>query len=242
MRTILSGESFSIRSPGERSARWEEQRDELASEMFKEATRLFPDGKVEVLENKARIDAEMLIAVSRTIAEAEERGTGERYILITSARRLRHLSSAVSAQLADIPEALTLAEAAALAALLPEQPISLHALHGLLFEGHFAKTVGSFEALLLRIVRESSSVVLPGATRGVLVDELRAAITREAKRTGEVESEVRARIDRDAVELAKVAAVAVDALALRQPLDREEVLRKLQEVMDARKREGGPSR
>ncbi len=242
MRSILSGESFSIRSPGEHSDRWEKERDALATEMFREAIRLVPDSNAEVLENKARIDAEMLIAVSRTIAEAEEKGTGERYILITSARRLRNLSREVRAKLPDIPEVLSLAEAATLARLLPEQPISLQALHGLLFEGHFANTVGPLEGLLLRIVRESSSVVLPGATRGVLVDGFRSAILRETKRTGEGESEVRARIGRDPVELAKIAAVAVDVLALRRPVDREQVLRRLQEILDAKKGEGKQSK
>jgi len=188
-------------------------------------------------EHKARIDAEMLIAVSRTIADSEVKGTGERYILITSARRLRNLSNKVRKQLPDIPEVLSLAEAATIASLLPEQPVSLSALHSLLFEGHFAKTVGALEALLLRIVRESSSVVLPGATRGVLCDEFREAIIRESKRTGEGEGEVRARIDRDAVELGKIAAVAVDALALQRPVDREEVLRRLEEVVAAKRRD-----
>ena len=107
----------------------------------------------------------MLIAVSRTIAESERKGTGEQYILVTSARRLRNLSSEVRAQLPDISEVVTLAEAAALASFLPEQPVSLQALYGLLFEGHFARTVAPIEALLLRIVRESSSVVLPGGRR-----------------------------------------------------------------------------
>jgi hypothetical protein len=45
MRSILSGESFSIRSSGERTARWETERDSLAQEMFKEAMRLFPDSR-----------------------------------------------------------------------------------------------------------------------------------------------------------------------------------------------------
>ena len=89
--------------------------------------------------------------------------------------------------------------------------------------------------MLLRIVRESSSAVLPGATRGVLCEEFGAAIMREAKRTGEGESEVRARIDRDPIELAKIASVAVDALALKRPLDREAVLRRLEEVLGPKK-------
>jgi predicted nucleic acid-binding protein len=235
MRTILSGESFAIRSSGEQTARWEEQRDALAKAIFKEAIALNPDGNAEILEHKARIDAEMLIAVSRTIAESEQKGTGEQYVLVTSARRLRYLSSEVRARLPDIPDVLTLAEAAALASFLPEQPVSLQALHGLLFEGHFARTVAPVEALLLRIVRESSSVVLPGATRGVLVEEFRASIMREASRTGEGPSEVRARIERNPVELAKIAAVALDALALTRPVDREQILRRLQEVVDAGK-------
>jgi hypothetical protein len=49
--------------------------------------------------------------------------------------------------------------------------------------------------------------------------------------------EVRARIERNPVELAKIAAVAVDALALKRPVDREQILRRLQKVVDARKAE-----
>jgi predicted nucleic acid-binding protein len=235
MRAILSDESFAIRSPGEQTSRWEAQRDSLAQEMYQEALRINPEADAQIAEHKARIDAEMLIAVSRTMAESQEKGTGERYILITSARRLRNLSNRVRTQLPDIPEVLSLSEAATMASLLPEQPISLGALHGILFEGHFAKTVAPLETLLLRIVRESSSVVLPGATRGVLHGEFTAAIIRESKRTGEAQSEVRTRIDRDPIELAKIAAVAVDALALKKPVDRDAVLRKLEEALGPKK-------
>jgi hypothetical protein len=210
--------------------------------MYQEALRINPEANAQIAEHKARIDAEMLIAVSRTITEAQEKGTGERYILITSARRLRNLSNKVRTQLPDIPEVLSLSEAATMASLLPEQPISLGALHGILFEGHFAKTVAPLETLLLRIVRESSSVVLPGATRGVLCGEFTAAIVRESKRTGEAEGEVRTRIDKDPVELAKIAAVAVDALALKKPVDRDAVLRKLEEALGAKQARGNQPR
>ena len=174
------------------------------------------------------------------MADSHTKGTGERYMLITSARRLRHLPANVKAKLPDVPDVLSLAEAATIASLLPEQPVSLRALHALLFEGHFQKAVGGLEGLLLRIVRESSSAVMPGATRGVLREEFRTAILREAKRTGEAESEVRARIDRDPLELAKVASVAVDALALKRPLDKEAVLRRLEEVLSPKKGEAKP--
>jgi hypothetical protein len=200
MRNILSSESFSIRSPGEQSVHWKKQRDILAKAMYEEAMRFNPDGRLDITKDKSRIDAEMLIAVSRTIADSQTKGTGERYVLITSARRLRNLPSRARAQLPDIPEVLSLPEAATIASLLPEQPVSLRALHALLFEGHFEKTVGRLETLLLRIVRESSSVVLPGATRGVLCEEFAAAIIRESKRTGEGEGQVRKRIDRDPID------------------------------------------
>ena len=114
--------------------------------------------------------------------------------------------------------------------------ISLDALHALLFEGHFSKTIGGLEALFLRIVRESSSVVLPGATRGVLCEEFGAAILRESRLTGEAQSKVRQRIDRDPIEFARIAAVAVDSLALRRPLEREDVLRRIEEALAARNR------
>lgn len=231
MRSLLSSESVAIRTPGDRSDRWERQRDNLAKAMYEEARRFQPDARPDIIEHKARIDAEMLIAVSRTIEDSQALGKGERYILVTSARRLRHLPSKVRQQLPDLPEILSLPEAATIATLIPEQPLSLRALHSLLFEGHFAQTVGRLEGLLLRIVRESSSAVIPGATRGVLAEEFGEAILRESKRTGEAQSEVRARIERDPVELAKIAAVAVDALALKRPIDREDVIRRIETLL-----------
>ena len=238
MRSILSSESFSIHSIGDQSSHWQTQRDALTKAMYEESTRRHPDGRPDVAENKSRIDAEMLIAVSRTIADSQAKGAGERYILITSARRLRNLPSNIRGQLPETPEVLSLAEAATIASLLPEHPVSLHALHALLFEGHFAKTVGGLEALLLRIVHESSSAVLPGATRGVLLEEFGAAIIRESKRTGEAGSQVRRRIEHDPVEFAKIASVAVDALALQRPLDREDVLSRIERVLAAK--DGAP--
>jgi len=237
MRSLLSSEGFAIRSPGDQTLHWEQQRDALAKLMFAEAMRGRPSGRPDIVEHKARIDAEMLIAVSRTIVDSQARGSGERYILITSARRLRTLPSGVKAQLPDVPEVLSLAEAATIASLLPENAVSLAALHTLLFEGHFTQTVGRLEAKLLRIVREASSAVLPGATRGLLCEEFGTAILREARATGESKSEVRNRIDSDAVGLAKIAAAAVDALALSRPLDREEAMRRIEEVI-ASKRQG----
>lgn len=234
MRSLLSSESFSIRSPGEQSPRWEQERDSLAKVMFDEGMRHRPDARPDITEHKARIDAEMLIAVARTMTDSQSQGTGERYILVTSARRLRNLPAGVRSKLPDVPEVISLAEAATIASLLPEQPISLHALHSLLFEGHFEKTVGRLEALLLRIVREAASAVLPGATRGVLCEEFGTAIMREARRTGEAESDVRLRINKDPVELAQIAAVAVDALALKRPLDRDDVIRRIKEVLGDR--------
>ena len=234
MRSILSSESFSIRAPGDQNIQWHTQRDTLAKAMYEEVTRRHPDGRPDVAENKSRIDAEMLITVSRTIADSQVKGAGERYILITSARRLRNLPKNIRGQLPETPEVLSLAEAATIASLLPEHPVSLHTLHALLFEGHFAKTVGGLEAMLLRIVRESSSAVLPGATRGVLLEEFGAAIIRESKRTGEANSEVRRRIVDDPVEFAQIASVAIDALAVQRPLDREDVLRRIERVLAAK--------
>ena len=134
MRSILSSESFSIRAPGDQSIQWHTQRDTLAKAMYEEATRRHPDGRPDVAENKSRIDAEMLITVSRTIADSQVKGAGERYILITSARRLRNLPKNIRGQLPETPEVLSLAEAATIASLLPEHPVSLHTLHALLFE------------------------------------------------------------------------------------------------------------
>jgi hypothetical protein len=115
-------------------------------------------------------------------------------------------------------------------------------LEDLLFEGRFTRTVGRLDAFLLRIVREASSAVLPGATRGILCEEFRTAILREAKRTGEAESDVRTRIDRDPVELAKIVSAAVDALALSRPPDREELLRRIEALESARQGTPEPSK
>ena len=240
MRRLLSSESFSIRHPLE-DTRWAQQRETIATEMCEEAMRRHPDGRPDITKHKSRIDAEMLITMSRMITDSQENGTGERYIVITSARRLQNLPGKIKAQLPDLPEVLSLAEAATIASLLPEHSISLDALHALLFEGHFSKTIGGLEALFLRIVRESSSVVLPGATRGVLCEEFGAAILRESRLTGEAQSKVRQRIDRDPIEFARIAAVAVDSLALRRPQEREDVLRRIEEALAARNRSPEPS-
>lgn len=196
MRQILSKDSFAIRTSAERGQRWEKQRDDLAERLFEQAKHQ-GEMDLEVVHNKARIDAEMLIAVARTIDEAESRGTGERWILISSARRLRYLPSGVRRELPYVPEVLSLPEAACLAALLPDQAISLRALYALLFEGRFEKTLGGLEAILLRVVRQARSAVLPGATRGVLLEEFSSAILREARRTDEGKSDVRARLLED---------------------------------------------
>ena len=166
-----------------------------------------------------------------TMTDSQAAGRGERYVLITSARRLQNLPEKVETLLRDRPEVLSLAEAATIAALLPECPMSLQALQAVLFEGHFEKAVGDLEEVLLRIVRESSSAVLPGATRGVLCEEFGTAIIREARRTGEAPSDVRQRINSDPIEFARVAAVAIDALALTQPMEREDVMRRLEEAL-----------
>jgi hypothetical protein len=234
MRRLLSSESFVIQPTGPADARWQQQRDALAAEMVERAKRR-GESDLELIRDKARIDAEMLMAVARTMEEAQNRGTGERYVLVTSARRLRELSGGAGGQLPYVPEVLSLPEVATLASLLPEESVSLRALHGLLFEGHFAKGLAGLEAMLLRVVREATSVVLPGATRGVLIEEFKDSIIRETRKTGEVRSEVRARISRDGVEFAKIAGAALDALALQRPAEREEVLKKIQQLAKSRK-------
>ena len=224
MKRLLSNEGFSIRGLTD----GETQKRSIQETLYDHAMRRQPDAHAEIVRDKARIDAEMLVTVARAIAEAEEKGTGERYILVTSASRLRKLPSKVALALGEPPEVLSLAEVGTIASLLPEHPVSLRALHAILFEVNFARTVGRLESLLLRIVRESSSAVVPGATRGVLCEEFATAIIREARRTGETASEVRERIDRNPVELARIAAAAVDALALTQPLEKEDVLRRIE--------------
>ena len=228
MRRILSGEGFSIRALKDGGA----DKPSIETALYEAAMRRQPDASVGIVRDKARIDAEMLATVAQAVAETEEKGTGERYILVTSAIRLRKLPGRIRAELGEPPEVISLAEAGTIASLLPDYPVSLRALHSILFEVHFARTVGRLESLLLRIVRESSSAVVPGATRGILCEEFGTAIIREAKRTGETMNEVRERIDRNPIELARVAAAAVDALALTHPLEREEVLRKIEALDD----------
>ena len=229
MRRVLSSESFSIRTLKDNG---EAQKQSIETSLYEYAMRRQVNANAEIVREKARIDAEMLVTVVQAVAEAEEKGTGERYILVTSASRLRNLPREVREALGEPPEIISLAEAGTIASLLPEHPVSLRALHAILFEVHFARTIGRLESLLLRIVRESSSAVLPGSTRGILCEEFGSAIIREAKRTGETANEVRERIHRNPVELAKIAAAAVDALALTHPLEREEVLRKIESLSD----------
>lgn len=234
MRQILSKESFAIRAPAGKDRPWQSRRDALARSLFEKAKRNYEEAKgvgetdLGIVQEKARIDAEMLIAVARTIEEAESQGTGERYFLVTSARRLRSLPSGVGAQLSYLPGVLSLPEAACLASLLPDRPVSLKALHGLLFEGHFDRAIGGLEAVLLQVVRQAGSAVIPGATRGLLLEEFSNAILREVKQTGEGKADVRARISKDPVAFARVAAVAIDALALSSPSERQAVLTRLE--------------
>ena len=234
MRQMLSKDSFRILAPASKDQAWEQRRNALAKLLFEQAKRL-GETDLEIVQEKARIDAEMLIAVARTIEEAESRGAGERYVLITSARRLRHLPSRVRRQLPYLPEVLSLPEAACLASLLPDRPVSLKALHALLFEGHFEKTIGGLEALLMQVVRQAGSAVIPGARRGVLLEEFSGALLREVKQTGEAKSDVRARLGRDPVAFARVAAVALDAISLPRPSDREEVLTRLEAALKDRR-------
>ena len=231
MRSLLSSESLAIRSPESDNADWRSRRDLIEGEIFEDARRRRPGDRRDITKHKSRIDAEMLMTMLNTMTDSQAAGRGERYVLITSARRLQNLPEKVETLLRDRPEVLSLAEAATIAAFLPECPMSLQALQAVLFEGHFEKAVGDLEEVLLRIVRESSSAVLPGATRGVLCEEFGTAIIREARRTGEAPSDVRQRINRDPIEFARVAAVAIDALALNQPIEREDVMRRLEEAV-----------
>ena len=231
MRNLLSAEGFGICGPEEQDAAWRERRDIIKNIMFDEARQRHPEERPDVRENKSRIDAEMLITVADTIGESQKEGAGERFILISSAKRLKRLPSGVGTRLRGVPEVISLAEAAAVAALLPDEAISLRALHAFLFEEYIGRTLRGLEAVLLRIVRESSSVVLPGATRGVLQEEFASAIMRESRLTGERPSEVRQRIEHKPLEFARVAGVAIDALAIRRPLDREDVLERLQDLI-----------
>ena len=232
MRSILNADGFGIRSPGTRDVTWEERRDAIEKVIYEESNRWHADEQRNVMKDKSRIDAEMLMTVAEVVAGSQSQGSGERYLIISSAARLRQLPSGVRAHLQDIPEVISLAEAASIAALLPEQPISLQALHAFLFEDRIGRTLGGLEARLLRIVREASSVVLPGATRGVLQEEFASVILRESKLTGETKGEVRERIGRSPAEFARVAAVAVDALAIQRPLERDEVMRRLEHLGD----------
>ena len=231
MRNLLSAEGFGICAPGEQNAAWREQRDIIKNIMFDEAMQRHPEERPDVRRDKSRIDAEMLITVADTIGQSQMEGAGERFVLISSAKRLKRLPSGVGIRLRDVPEVISLAEAATVAALLPEEPISLRALHAFLFEEHIGRTLGGLEAVLLRIVRESSSIVLPGATRGVLQEEFASAVMRESRLTGERPGEVRQRIEQRPLEFARVAGVAIDALAIQRPLDREDVLQRLQDLV-----------
>ena len=231
MRKLLSAEGFGICGPEEEDAAWRERRDVIKNLMFGEAMHRHPEERPDVRRDKSRIDAEMLITVADTIGESQREGAGERFVLISSAKRLKRLPGGVGTRLRDLPEVISLAEAATVAALLPEGPISLRALHAFLFEEHIGRTLGGLETVLLRIVRESSSVVLPGATRGVLQEEFASAVMRESRLTGERPGEVRQRIEQKPLEFARVAGVAIDALAIRRPLDREDVLERLQDLM-----------
>lgn len=233
MRQILSKEGLAIRPPGGEDERWEERRTKLSAFLI-ESAKTLSERERDVVKDKARIDAEMLIAVARTIQEAESRGTGERYILITSARRLRYLHGGVRKELPYVPEVLSLPEAACIASLLPDRPVSLKALHGLLFEGHFERAVGGLEAVLLQVVRQAGTAIIPGATRGVLLEAFDAAILREAKHADTSKSEVKACLAKDPVAFARVASVALDALALPKPSDREEVLAKMEDLLKLR--------
>ena len=167
MRSIVNAEGFGICAPEKRDKRWRRRQDAIEKVIYEESRKRHPDERRDVMKDKARIDAEMLMTVDDVVAGAQGQGAGERYLIISSATRLRELPKGVAGHLRDIPMVISLAEAAGIAALLPEQPIALRALHAFLFEDRIGRTLGGLEGTLLRIVREASSVALPGATRGV---------------------------------------------------------------------------
>jgi hypothetical protein len=130
-----------------------------------------------------------------------------------------------------VPEVLSLPEAATLAALLPEQPVNLRAMRSLLFEGHFEKRIKGLEGVLLRVVQGIDSAVMPASSRGVLIEAFNEGILREARARGEAPSATRDRISNDPAAFAAVAGIAIDATAIKNPLEKQAVLARLEELL-----------
>ena len=237
MRRLLSAEHFVLISHDSPETR--DLRSRLAAQLgehrlrrFETSFDYFRDRKIE--EEKAKVDADLLIAVANAICKSEQTGLGERFLLISSANVMKRLPRESVALLGTAPEVITLPEAAVLVSLLPGPPLSLRALRSMLFEGEFHEAVSPLQNRVLTVLRSSDSVEIPGASRGILLEEFKDQLLRSARASGRDVQTVQREIEDDPLEFARYAAAAVDALGLQNAVDREEVLATLQELKERR--------
>jgi hypothetical protein len=232
MRALLNTDGFLVLSPVADAERARIQRlgTQIREEKGRKQTKRDYTRSAAVEEDKARIDAELLVSVSAAMRSSQDAGKPDRFVLVSSATSLRKLPDASRALLGLVPEVLTLSEAAVLCSLLPNRVVSLKALRVLLFEGDFHASLAPLFQTVRLVLRNSSSVQMPGATRGLVVEAFREQLLEAARRSGKPVQEIKRSVRRDPTLFAQYAAAAADALALQDPLDRQEVMERVREL------------
>lgn len=184
-----------------------------------------------VVQEKARIDAELLLQVSHAMGAALEEGQPDRYVLVTSASVLRHLPISALDLLDHRPEVLMLAETAMLATIIPESPLPLQALRALLFDTG-ASEIHGLGQRMMTMLRRATGGSLAGATRGVVHMEIRGRLIEGAKGTPLTAAQLERKALRDPTLFAKLVSAAVDAYSLEQKADKVDVLRRIKELAE----------
>lgn len=244
MRQILTRDGYMVLPPGANDERWRQQVDSISqivmrvrSEMERrraaasgQEAEAFEDEREDVKKDKARLDGELLVGVARAMEDAEAAGRGERFVLVTSSSTLRRVPGVARNELGSVPEVLTPIEASLLAALLPAAPVGLGVLRGLLFEGEFRRRLEPVMRQFIQVLGRIKSAKIPGASRGVLREAFSDVLLREARTNRERVRDVRRRAKADPVLFARLAASAVDALGLQDPVEREDVLQEVRAV------------
>jgi hypothetical protein len=83
-----------------------------------------------------------------------------------------------------------------------------------------------------QLLRQAKTAQVPGATRGVVVSAFTDEIIREARKSRESVAAVKWRAQRDPAVLSRLAAAALDALALQDPVDKETILKEIEAIRE----------
>ena len=79
MRSILNADGCGICSPGKPDLTWVQRRDAIEDVIYNESKKRHPEERRDVMKDKSRIDAEMLMTVEGVVTGSQSRGAGERY-------------------------------------------------------------------------------------------------------------------------------------------------------------------